>query len=248
VITHGSAHVWGALLEEALTLSLRRPSEKSAAGSCDQGSSGKADWSVLSHYGAAFEAMTGRLGDGGLVGVVSPGRGDGRSTVAAGLALAVARRGAGRVLLLELDVERPTQAARFGVPSEPGLGECLEEPRRLTTVTTAVGRGLWLLRVSAGTPAQGLALLHGVAESGLLDACRSTFTWTIADLPPVSTPGCARMAAEMDGCLLVGRHRRTRVEHLAEAAQVLPRPPIGFVMTPGHDSSVPRLGRRPLLS
>jgi polysaccharide biosynthesis transport protein len=196
---------------------------------------------IEGRYRAVVDALLAlRPGGGGLVGVVSPGRGDGRSTVAAGLALALAQEeDAGRVLLLDLDLERPAQAARFGVPLQRGLRDCLADPRRLGQATAMVGPRLWLLPAGTETPGASLDLLEGVVEGGLLDDCRAGFAWTVADLPPLLGPlGAAPVATRSDGSLLVGRYRATRLEALAGAAALLPRPPLAVVMT-GHASPVP---------
>lgn len=184
-------------------------------------------------------ALVLRPSGGGVIGVISPQRGEGRSTVAAGLALSLAHEGGGRVLLLDLDIERPTQAATFGISPGPGVRDCLGAARDLETVTAAIAPRLWLAPPGGGGALASPGLLRDVAESGLLDDCRATFTWTVVDLPPIlDAPGVAPVAARADECLLVGRYRRTRVAAMARAAGMLPAPPLGCVMT-AHACPVP---------
>jgi hypothetical protein len=92
-------------------------------------------------------------------------------------------------------------------------------------------RDLWLLPAGRGTARAAFAFLQGVAESRLLNACRSVFSWTLVDLPPLCTVGVAAVIDQVDGCVLVGRHRGSRIDQLAAAARMLPRAPLGFVMS-----------------
>ena len=196
---------------------------------------------------ALLDVLVGRPAGGGVVAVVSACRGEGRSTVAAGLALALAHEGGGRVLLLDLDLDRPAQAARFGVAGDPGVRDCLDAYQDLGSVTATITLNLSLASPGSGDAVASLDLLNGVVDRGLFDECRAAFTWTVVDLPPIlDAPGVARVAARSDEWLLVGRYRSSRVEAMLRAAALLPTPPLGCVMT-ADASPVPawigRLGR-----
>jgi Mrp family chromosome partitioning ATPase len=212
---------------------------------------------ALGAYLAVVDSLAEGPWDGGIIGVVSPHRGDGRSTVAAGLALTLARETEGPVLLVDLDVERPAQATRFGAAPEPGLRDCVDAPRRLRPAAVQVGRRLWLVPTGGGTPMESLRALEGVAGSGLLDQCRASFTWTVLDLPPfLDTPSAvAPVVTGSDCCVLVGRHRGTRVDALTRTAALLNRPVVGFALTADRSrvpawisrclGAVPAAGRPP---
>jgi len=60
------------------------------------------------------------LEDEGVIEVSSPRRKEGRTSVAAALALVLASTRAGRVLLLDLDFERAAQADLFSIAPSPG--------------------------------------------------------------------------------------------------------------------------------
>lgn len=62
--------------------------------------------------------------------IVSPGPEDGKTTVAIGLAIAVARAG-GRAILVDADLRRPQVSARLGIPAVEGLGAVLNHEREL---------------------------------------------------------------------------------------------------------------------
>src|SRR2546423_14747642 len=77
-----------------------------------------------------FRAIYTRAGAGGaeVIAVSSAIAGEGRTTVALGLASAIAQDfPERRVLLVETDFQHPTLARDFDVASSPGLIECLLE-------------------------------------------------------------------------------------------------------------------------
>jgi capsular polysaccharide biosynthesis protein len=67
------------------------------------------------------------------VAVMSPIVGDGKTTVAVGLAVATARAGK-RAVLVDADLRRPQVCARLGIAATAGLGAVLVGERRLTDV------------------------------------------------------------------------------------------------------------------
>jgi capsular exopolysaccharide synthesis family protein len=62
--------------------------------------------------------------------IVSPGPKEGKTTVAIGLAIAVARAG-GRAILVDADLRRPQVSTRLGIPTVEGLGAVLSRDREL---------------------------------------------------------------------------------------------------------------------
>jgi Mrp family chromosome partitioning ATPase len=181
----------------------------------------------------AFSGLAGRLPDTGVVAVTSPYRGEGRSSVAAGLAIALSRETEGRVLLADFDVSRPSLARRFGVDPEPGVVDHLEDRAALRVIGGGPSRRLWLL--PAGTPPRnGLSrFVHLVSVSGFFDSCRQAFAWTVLDLPPLlDNPEAALLVRSADACVLVGRYRTTAVNAVSRAAEMIPPDcPTGFVLT-----------------
>ncbi|MEA2670990.1 MAG: polysaccharide biosynthesis transport protein [Chloroflexota bacterium] len=193
---------------------------------------------------AMAEVLASRPDRGGVVAVVGHGRDEGRSTVAAGLAAALAEHAGGRVLLIDLDLESSVQAARWEMPASPGVVDCLESPGRLAEVARSVRGRLWLLPAGVGGRPASAGLLHDVADGGLLAACRSAFTWTVVDLPPlVEAPDVVSLAALVDHRVMVGRYRRTRVDAVARSAALLCGPVLGCVMT-DHRPPIPAWAMR----
>src|SRR5471032_2498541 len=67
-----------------------------------------------------------------LLGVTSPTAGCGKSTIAANLALSIARQPGKSVLLVDLDLQKPQIAKTLGLRCERGLVSVLEGQTKLT--------------------------------------------------------------------------------------------------------------------
>jgi capsular exopolysaccharide synthesis family protein len=132
---------------------------------------------------------------------------EGKSLVAANLALNQSRSKVLKTLLLEGDLRRPTLATRFGFDRFlPGLSECLRRERQLSEVVYKLdGSGLWFLPAGRA-PENPLELMQGGHLPELLDRLGEFFDWIVIDTPPVipmaDTPFWMRLA---DGVLVVVR-------------------------------------------
>ena len=147
---------------------------------------------------------------------------EGKSTVAANLALILAKKKQHKVLLIEGDLRRPTLGKEFGVGKIPGLSEWLKgEPRPIANIYRLEGPNLWFL--PAGDPPENpLELMQSGRLSELMKQLTDWFDWIIIDSPPVlplaDTSVWARLA---DGILLVTREGTTKKRLLQQGLQVL---------------------------
>lgn len=143
-----------------------------------------------------------------LLGVVSTTAGEGRTTIALGLALALARLPGRRVLLLEADLRRPSLERALGLRRRVGLNDWLgglPGPLRLRRVEPG---GLCL--ITAGTPAAGspAAALESDRIGTLFAVLPHLFDWVIVDCPPAAHFADDLILQHlMDGLLLVVRSR-----------------------------------------
>jgi capsular exopolysaccharide synthesis family protein len=132
---------------------------------------------------------------------------EGKSLVAANLALNQARSKVLKTLLLDGDLRRPSLASRFGFDrSLPGLSECLRGERPLSEVVYKLnGSGLWFLPAGRA-PENPLELMQSGRLPELLDRLGAFFDWIVIDTPPVvpvaDTPFWMKLA---DGVLVVIR-------------------------------------------
>jgi len=111
---------------------------------------------------------------------------EGKSLVAANLALNQSRSKVLKTLLLEGDLRRPNLATRFGFDrSLPGLSECLRGERQLSEVVYKLnGSGLWFLPAGR-VPENPLDLMQSGRLPELLDRLGEFFDWIVIDTPPV---------------------------------------------------------------
>jgi capsular exopolysaccharide synthesis family protein len=132
---------------------------------------------------------------------------EGKSLVAANLALNQSRSRVLKTLLVDGDLRRPTVASRFGCDNSlPGLSECLSGERRLAEVLYRVkGSGLWLLPAGIA-PENPLELMQGGRLPELLERLGEFFDWIIIDTPPVVPVADTAFWMKLaDGVLLVVR-------------------------------------------
>lgn len=155
--------------------------------------------------------------------VTAAGRGDGRTTVAANLAVALAAEGL-RVVILDADFRRPQVAQLFDVPEEPGLGDVLGTGLALGRAARPTEiPGLWAIPAgpARGNPAD---LLDMAELEAVLQEVDERTDVAVLDAPPLSEePEGASVARKADALLLTVRGGRTQRSSLARAAAMLAR-------------------------
>jgi capsular exopolysaccharide synthesis family protein len=132
---------------------------------------------------------------------------EGKSLVAANLALNQSRSKVLKTLLIDGDLRRPTVASRLGFDSSlPGLSECLRGERDLAEVVYKLsGTGLWFLPAGRA-PENPVELMQGGRLTDLLDRLGEFFDWIIVDTPPVVPVADTTFWMKLaDGVLLVMR-------------------------------------------
>ncbi len=147
---------------------------------------------------------------------------EGKSTVAANLACALAHKTGEKTLLLEGDVRRPSQMQMFNVGSIPGLCEWLQnDPNLPPNVYRLEGAGIWVLPAGKA-PAAPLELLQSKRLPVLINQLGAWFDWIIIDSPPVLPLADTSIWTRMvDGILLVARQGTTEKEPLERTLQAL---------------------------
>ncbi len=149
--------------------------------------------------------------------VTSAAPGEGKSFVAANLAVSIAMNINRYVLLIDADLRKPDLHRRFGYGETPGLGEYLEKgdplPRYL--LKTSVEK---LTLLPAGRPpANPSELISSERMAGLLEevAKRYKDRLIVVDAPPVAAASeSGVLAQQVEGVLVVIRHGKTRREEV----------------------------------
>jgi len=159
-----------------------------------------------------------------LIVITSPCPGDGKTTVACNLSIAVAEIGR-KVLLIEGDLRRPRLNKVFGVGNNWGLSDVLrgDGPLENVSVSHLVREtevtGLYLLPGgSCGvTPSN---LFYSPRMSTLLTRLRAEFDMILMDAPPMIHLADARVLGHLaDGVVLVIRAGQTTTESALSACQ-----------------------------
>ncbi len=161
--------------------------------------------------------------------VTSPGAGDGKSLVAANLALSYAEAGY-RTLLIDGDTRRGKLHDVFGLDRRPGLVDYLTGDARLEVVLRASGQdNLWV--IPCGTRRhRAPELLMSEAQSTLLSSMRERFDVIIVDSPPLGAGSDPYVLATATGHMLFVLRTGTSDRKLAEAKlRMVDRLPINIV-------------------
>ena len=127
---------------------------------------------------------------------------EGKSTVCANLALAIAQLGF-RVLLIDADMRHPSQHTVWELPNSLGLSNVIVEQIQLKTVIAQAMPNLYVL-TSGLVPPNPLALLNSRRMASLIEDFSQTYDFVIIDTPPISAAADARILSAMtDGMLMV---------------------------------------------
>lgn len=143
--------------------------------------------------------------------VISTDRGDGKSYVAANLAVAFGQL-AGRTLLIDADMRNPRQHELFMLQNKSGLSTLLAHRSReeaIVRITDLVGLSV----LPAGpVPPNPSELLNRPAFEELLQHARSSYDVVLIDTPSLSSGDDAAMIAVRAGAVVaLARSRETRL-------------------------------------
>lgn len=153
-----------------------------------------------------------------LLAIVSPGAGEGRSYLAANLAVAFAQLGE-RTLLVDADLRAPRQHRIFGVPEGGGLSAILSGCAGCEAVQPLPEFGSLALLTAGAPPPNPQDLVSRPALPKLLHELRAEFDILLLDTPPAGQYADAHGVAFRAGqALMVARRDHTR---LADAQRVI---------------------------
>ncbi len=140
-----------------------------------------------------------------VIQVTSPSGGDGKSTLAANLAVSIAQSGK-TVILIDADLRKPRVHKIFGVSAAVGLGSIISEGKDLPDAVQASGiSGLSILPCGP-IPPNPAELLTSPRFKELLDVIREKYDYVIVDTPPLlAVTDPAVVAPRVDGLLLTIR-------------------------------------------
>ncbi len=151
--------------------------------------------------------------------VTAPRHHEGATTVALGLASALAKERDARVLLIEANLRSPALERATGIPHNGGLAQLLEGRQAEEAIITRVD-ALNLSLVPAGETTRGAIATYDFEILGeMLTRLRPQYDFVVIDSPPVNQYADASiLGTKVDGVILVVEADRTPVLE-AEAAK-----------------------------
>lgn len=183
-----------------------------------------------------------KAGEGTVVAVSSPTPGDGKSITAINLAGALAQDPEANVLLLEVDLRRPSLGDNLGDFTGRGLVDAILDSSLIVEDVVHRLPRFNLAVLPAGTrPNAPYEILKSPRLGELLAQARRRYDYVILDAPPVvPVPDCRLIAKWVDGFLMVVAADRTPRGALEEALNLMdPHSVLGLVFN-CHDRSASR--------
>jgi capsular exopolysaccharide synthesis family protein len=155
--------------------------------------------------------------------LASPDVGDGKSFLAANLAVAFSQTGA-RTLLIDADMRRPRQHQIFGLDSSNGLSAVLAGRARGTAIQPVPDLPSLFVMPVGVVPPNPLELLQRAAFGLLLRELLGKFDHVVVDSPALSRGADARVIAARSGSVVaVGRKGRSRLSAMSAMLGILAR-------------------------
>jgi capsular exopolysaccharide synthesis family protein len=172
---------------------------------------------------------------------------EGKSTVAVGLATALATGGR-RTLLLDCDLRRPVVSRRLGLPQEPGLTDYLTGNAALGDVVHKLQTPLPSLNGAAALGDQGLACITAGTspprpaellasdrfQRFLAELSQSYDTVVLDSAPLLTVADSLALVPTVDSVLVCVRLHQSRRDHVRAAQHALgrlPERPMAVVLT-----------------
>lgn len=185
----------------------------------------------------AEQSTTGPRPGAHVVSITSALSGEGKSTIATNLAVALSQTGA-RVLLVDADLRRPTVGRVLGLESGVGLTTVLAGDAELPDVVQDWGTtGLQVLP-SGAIPPNPTELLGSPAMRWLVDQMRRSYDYVVMDTAPLLPVADATVLAGLvDGTAVVahvGRVRRTQLGQALEHLERVSARVLGVVLNQVH--------------
>ncbi len=152
--------------------------------------------------------------------ISSPGPEEGKSTVAANLAISLSQTGK-QVILVDADMRKPTQHKLFSLPNRAGLTTLLVKDAEQDVRQQTPVPGLSII-TSGPIPPNPSELLTSDRMDAVVDSLADKADIVIYDSPPIAVVSDAIiLGAKLDGALLVVRLGVTSREATKRARELL---------------------------
>lgn len=188
-----------------------------------------AAWSPFSQQMEALRALRSQLllrwftgeEDRRSLAIVSPGRGEGRSHLAANLAVVFSQMGE-KTLLIDADLRSPRQHTLFGLGNVTGLSAVLADRADLSVIARIPAFVDLSVLTAGAVPPNPLELLGRDFFANLMQACAESFDVVVVDTPAAALGADGQIvAARCHGALMVARRNRSSLEGCRELGEAI---------------------------
>lgn len=188
-----------------------------------------AAWAPFSQQMEALRALRSQLmlrwfsaeEDHKSLAVVSPGKAEGRSHLAANLAVVFSQMGE-KTLLIDADLRNPRQHELFGLENITGLSAVLADRADLNVISRIPAFVDLSVLTAGAVPPNPLELLGRDAFEDMMQACAETFDVIIVDTPPADQGADGQIvASRCHGALMVARRNRTSLVQCQELSEAI---------------------------
>lgn len=153
-------------------------------------------------------------GERKVLAIVSPDPGDGRTFLAANLAVVFAQLGE-KTLLIDADLRAPRQHRIFGITDGSGLAHVLRGRAGIDSAERIPYFDNLAILAAGAAPPNPLELLSRAELPTLLSEARKDFSVVVVDTPASTRGSDAQVvAARADGVLMVARQNQTKLTDL----------------------------------
>jgi succinoglycan biosynthesis transport protein ExoP len=178
-----------------------------------------------------------------VLGITSALHGEGKTTVALGIATALAADTGEPTMLLECDLETSSDEF-FGLTSGPGLSDWLEGEQSLRILRMPPLANTFLIPAGGMRP-DAARVFYRLSQSTVVDDLQQEFPNVIVDLPPLLSIAYSSLAAKVtERILLVARYGTTPLDALEKAVFLLGHDRISGIVLNGYASRTPGWLRR----
>jgi tyrosine-protein kinase Etk/Wzc len=178
-----------------------------------------------------------------VLGITSALHGEGKTTVALGIATALAADTGEPTLLLECDLETSSDEF-FGLTSGPGLSDWLEGEQTLRIMRMPPLANTFLIPAGGSRP-DAARVFYRLSQSTVVEDLQHEFPNIIVDLPPLLSIAYSSLAAKVtERILLVARYGTTPIGALEKAVFLLGHERISGIVLNGYASRTPGWLRR----
>ena len=198
-------------------------------------------WFIDRCRGAYLSVRFDPTAESRVLGVTSAAYGEGKTSVAIGIATAMAVDTKKPTLLIECDFAAPSFYKFFGINEAGGLSEWLEGASRLRIVRgAAIVPNLFV--IPSGLPqSEPAKFFYQLVDRNVLEGLRGVFGNVVIDLPPTLNISYSALACALaDRLLIVARSRVTLTDDLEALVRRIGKDRVSGIVLNGTDFRTPK--------